>query len=506
MAQTMQQALAIWKRLGINQKVSLSIFLMVLAAGLVVLAMVSRRQVYDVLYTDLDDKDMAKVVSHLEDKGVPHRLSNGGRTVMVPRERKYAMRLAVADKGLVSGGHAGLESWKGPGWGASHMAEQMWKRRTIQGELARTIMHIEQVDWADVQVAQPEPSLFVAEEKPVTAAITVRTRSGQHLSSAQVAGICRLVACSVEGLRGENVTVIDERGNLLTKQRQGNGAILAAADAQDQQRAVEGHLAHKGQTMLDRVLGPGKAVVKVSATLDLEAMSETTTDYDPEKKVVRTEEIVSRTSTAAGGAGAGKSEEIAKTAYEVPKTIRTTRTTPGKITNLAVAVLLDPTCVDADGKEATRSQQEIQDLADSVKRAVGLIEAAPRNDTFKMTTVRFHAPAAVAVSEDAIAGDRKREFALQMARHGLPVLAVVIFLVFARVMLKKAGGLAPAPAVAGAVTGATRLTAGAAPILTKPLLPQRDEEFELLRDHVHDMISEDAEKTARVMQTWLSEM
>ncbi len=516
MAQLMQNIAAIWKHLGVNQKVSLAIFMMVLAAGFVALAMVSRRQVYDVLYADLGDKDMAKVVSHLDDEGVPHRFSNGGRTIMVPRERKYAMRLEVADKGLVSGGVAGLELWDGPGWGASHMAEQMWKRRTIQGELARTIMHIQQVEWADVQVAQPEPSLFVNEEKPVTAAITVRTSSGQSLSSPQVAGICRLVACSVEGLRHENITVIDERGNLLTKQRQGSQAILAAADAQDQQRSVEIHLTQKAQTMLDRVLGPGKSIVKVSATLDLEAVSETTTDYNAEKKVARTEEIVSRTTKGSGNSGGGgKSEEIAKTDYDVPKTIRTSRKTPGKISHLAVAVIIDPTIIDSEGEEATRATDEIDALANSVKRAVGWVEGgkgAERSDTFEIATLRFHAPTTAAASEEAIAGGKTREFALQMARHGLPVLAVVIFLIFARVMLKKAGGLAPVSAVAGGAAtmgggaaGAVQLPAGASPVATTTLMPERDEEFELLRKHVRDMVTEDAQKTARIMQAWLSE-
>ncbi len=156
MGSLIKQVAAIWNKLGINQKVSLLLVGLGVIAGGVVLVCVARQPSYELLYSDLEEKDMAQVVGYLKDSKVPYQITAGGKALMVPEGQKYDLRIALANKGLMTGNRVGLELWEGPGWGTSPLAEQMMKRRAIQGELARTIMHIEQIAWADVQIAQSE--------------------------------------------------------------------------------------------------------------------------------------------------------------------------------------------------------------------------------------------------------------------------------------------------------------------------------------------------------------
>ena len=203
MGSLFKQVAAIWNKLGINQKVSLLLVALGVIAGGVVLVCLARQPSYELLYSDLEEKDMAQVVGFLKDSKVPYQISAGGKALMVPEGQKYDLRIALANKGLMTGNRVGLELWEAPGWGTSPLAEQMMKRRAIQGELARTIMHIEQIAWADVQIAQSEPTLFAEDQRQTTAAITLKLRPGQSLNGVQVGGIARLVSASVEGLEPE---------------------------------------------------------------------------------------------------------------------------------------------------------------------------------------------------------------------------------------------------------------------------------------------------------------
>ncbi len=269
MGSVFKQVVAIWSKLGINQKVSLLLVGLGVIAGGVALICVARQPSYELLYSDLEEKDMAQAVSYLKDAKVPYQISGGGKALMVPEGQKYDLRIALANKGLMTGNRVGLELWDAPGWGTSPLAEQMMKRRAIQGELARTIMHIEQIAWADVQIAQAEPSLFAEDQRQTTAAITLKLHPGQSLNAIQVGGIARLVSASVEGLDLKNVTIIDEQGNLLSSPHS-NADSAEASDLQAFRRNCEEQLAQKAQVMLDRALGAGKSVVKISAIVDMD--------------------------------------------------------------------------------------------------------------------------------------------------------------------------------------------------------------------------------------------
>ena len=166
MGKTLEQLITIWKKLGINQKVTVFFLLVAFIAGAAALVHLSSRPSYELLYADLGEGDMAQVASFLKESNVPFRITNGGKSIMVAEGTKYDMRMGLANKGMMPGSGKGLAMFEKASWGTSQMAEQMIKRRAIQEELARTIVRLEQVEWADVQIAQTEPTLFDEDKKP----------------------------------------------------------------------------------------------------------------------------------------------------------------------------------------------------------------------------------------------------------------------------------------------------------------------------------------------------
>jgi flagellar M-ring protein FliF len=503
MGSLFKQLAAIWNKLGINQKVSLLLVGLGVIAGGVALVCVARQPSYELLYSDLEEKDMAQVVGYLKDSKVPYQITAGGKALMVPEGQKYDLRIALANKGLMTGNRVGLELWEGPGWGTSPLAEQMMKRRAIQGELARTIMHIEQIAWADVQIAESEPSLFAEDQRRTTAAITLKLRPGESLTGVQVGGIARLVSASVEGLELKNVTIIDEQGNLLSSPH--NDADSAeASDLQAFRRNCEEQLAQKAQAMLDRALGPGKSVVKVSAIVDMDRVTETKEQVDAANRVARTEKTTSKTSTApaegAAAAAGGTSEETNETNYDVPKTVRTTQLATGTIKHLDVAVILDPSTTDKDGKDVALTAQQLEDLGMLVKRAVGFEESgAARKDTFQLTAMAFHKEPK---ADDAAAASQGKGEAriLQVAKQAVPVLAALIFVLFAGLSLRKI--LRAAPKSGSPAPEGGREAIGAPEFYGAEIGADGHVQ---LRNRVKDVMAKDPEAAARLLQRWISE-
>ena len=435
MGNTLKQLQAIWKKLGINQKATILFMMVGLLVGLGALIYVARRPSFALLYSDLDEKNMSAIVSFLKESKVPYRLIDGGRGIMVPEGQKYDLRIGMADKGVLSTHLKGLKLWEEPGFGVSGVGEQMLKRRAIQEELSRTLMHIEQVAWADVQIAEATERVFAKDQQATTASIVLKLHPGRHLTGVQVEGVCRLVAGSVEGLEPRNVSIIDERGNPLN-QPESDAASADASSGQNFKRSFEEYLAAKAQAMLDKALGSGKSGVKVSATLNMDRVQETQQTIDVEGKIARVETL--KTKSSSGGAESGKgttqSEEESKVEYDYPKSERTVQSMPGAIKRLSVAVVLDPTYVDAEGNDATYAQEKLDEFRALVEQAVGCDKT--RNDTITLTTVGFRKPPVPDTESTPPASDTGG-YVMRIAKHGSTVLATVVFVVFAVMALRK---------------------------------------------------------------------
>lgn len=181
---------------------------------------------YTVIYSNLELKDAANVVTQLKALKIPYQVRDEGKTVAVPKEKADDARLGLAVKSLPAGGSVGWEIFDTSKLGTTDFDRRIQFIRAISGELSRTIMRIEAVQDARVQIVIPQTSLFQVTEVPVTASVLLQLKTGRQISKEQVNGIVRLVASSVENLRPENVTIIDVFGNVLS------GPLFASGEVQ----------------------------------------------------------------------------------------------------------------------------------------------------------------------------------------------------------------------------------------------------------------------------------
>lgn len=178
---------------------------------------VGRGDGYVNIYTNLELKDAANVITRLKELKLSYKVSQNGTAISVPKDKADEARLGLAEKNLPQGGAVGWEIFNETRMGATDFDRRIQLIRAISGELSRNIRRIEGVEDARVQIVLPETRLFEVSKAPVTAAVLLKLSPGSRLKSDQVNGIIHLVASSVENLKPENVTIVDDSGNILSK-------------------------------------------------------------------------------------------------------------------------------------------------------------------------------------------------------------------------------------------------------------------------------------------------
>jgi flagellar M-ring protein FliF len=332
------------------------------------------------------------------------------------------MGLAAEGIPTQSDSGVGFELFDKPTFGESDFMQRANYYRALQGELARTIKQLDEVQNARVLIVVPEDKLFGQDHQDAKASVFVQLQPGRTLSSSQLQAIRFLVANGVENLQPERVAVIDSNGRAMADTDDSSvGAAGQVTDKQRQARAdLEHYLEEKAQSMLDQVLGPGQAVVRVASEIDYSALQETSEIYDPKKTAIETETSTTETSsTQSGGSsasGAGvsansgsgsstppdnsgklndeKKEDTSNT-YEVSKTVDTKSVGAGAIKRLTVALMLNERKTTtgvgsaATSKPDPRTPQEIADLENIVKAAVGFTTNDTRQDTIATSEIPF---------------------------------------------------------------------------------------------------------------------
>ncbi|MEC4678707.1 MAG: flagellar basal-body MS-ring/collar protein FliF [Nitrospirota bacterium] len=390
-------------------------------ASLAVLWLWIQKPDFRILYTNLSSEDAGLVIAKFQTLNVPYEFSNDGASLMVPAERVHELRLLLAGEGLPQGGDVGFEIFDESSFGATEFAQKLNYRRALQGELARTIAQIAEISNARVHLVIPEPSLFSEQEKLTSAAVVVNLKPGRVLSDAQVQGITHLVSGSVEGLKPDAVTIVDSRGKIRTTGAEGSSAIQMSGTQLEFQKNLEEKLQQKIQSMLAQVVGPDKALVRVSSILDLRQVELTEEKFDPETQVVRSEQRsqgnsngTSSSGTPGGipgvasnvppggqaqsGAGASNQNNTQNSSevinYEISKTVSRVIEPFGTIKRLSVAALIDGTYEAITNDEGVTTQQyvprgeeEMATLTSIVKKAMGF--SLERKDELEVVNVPF---------------------------------------------------------------------------------------------------------------------
>ncbi|MHB9099870.1 MAG: flagellar basal-body MS-ring/collar protein FliF, partial [Syntrophales bacterium] len=231
------------------RKMSLLLVALLTLGGIWLMVNFSNRTDYRVLFANLSADDAGSIVDKLKEKKVLYELNGSGDTISVPADKVAELRLELATTGLPRGGGVGFEIFdQKMKFGATEFEQQLNYRRALQGELARTIGSMDEVQQVRVHIALPKESLFVEEQRKPTASVTIKLKSGRTLRPPQIDGITHLVASSIEGLSPENVMLVDSRGNILSKPSGDPKFMRVTASQMEYQQNLEKDLASRIQT------------------------------------------------------------------------------------------------------------------------------------------------------------------------------------------------------------------------------------------------------------------
>ncbi len=364
---------------------------------------------YKVLYTNLSTEDAGQITARLQEKKIPYQLSPTGDMISVPSEKVSELRLELAASGLPKGGGVGFEIFDAKNLGVTEFVQQLNYQRALQGELTRTINSLDEIQQTRVHLAIPKKSLFSEDQKKPTASVVVRLKSGRNLSDPQIHGIAHLVSSSIEGMSPRDVMIVDSSGKVLSKVTEGGEMAQLSNSQVEYKKNVEKDLTSRITSMLEKVVGEGKAVVRISTDLDFRVTEKTEEKYDSEEPAIRSvQRSQEKSGSISGGAGESSVATTARQAapprpagsnreksdetinYEISRTVNKTVMPVGDVKKLSIAVLVDGNYVKSEkGVEEyqPRPEKELTALEDLVKKSAGF--DAKRGDQVVVSNVPF---------------------------------------------------------------------------------------------------------------------
>lgn len=513
---------------------------------------------FQVLYSELDPQEAQAIVQKLRDGNIQFQLSGDGRSISIPADKISETRIQLASSGLPSSGRIGFEIFDQTTFGLTNFQEQVNYQRALEGELARSIMTLTEVEAARVHLVLPKDSLFQSPEDQAKASVILKLKAGRGLSESGVQGIVNVVASSVKGLLPERVTLIDYRGKVLSRPEQADSLTGQQLDAR---RGLESELAAKIVQILEPAVGQGKVRPQVSVAMNVQQIEETTERYDPAASVVRSSQrqeerqlgripaagipgprgaqpaatattTPAAPATAANGAPAAATQtaqttqagepSIVKqsetTNYEVSKSVRHTVEPVATINKVSVAVLIDNktrTTAGENGDMQTASEprtpEEMTKYKDLVAAAVGFNEQ--RGDRIIVENISFEGVVDFPAAPTFI--ERQGPLIVTGLRYlVVPLVFLLVYFLFLRPVQKTvlAQWSNPRPNTPGELPQT--------PLTLKQLEAQlqpagaggRDfidltapSKLDLIRSRVAEQAQKDPESVARLVRTWINE-
>ncbi len=478
------------------------------------------------LFSNLSGTDASAVVEQLRTDGVEYQLTNGGSTVLVPQAQVYDLRVSLAGKNLPAGDAGGWSLLDKQGMTSTDFQQNVAYQRALEGELSSTLQAMTGVKTAIVHVAIPKKDVFTTADDAPTASVLLALQPGVRLSREQVRSVTHLVAGSVPSMDPKAVTVTDATGALLSSPDDGRPDAAASSENDAQTAQYEDRLAASAQAMLDRVLGAGRAVVRVNAQLNFDSTETTTQTYATQPPVPLSEETSSERYTggnggtggtlgatwptltpAAAGAGGGNYSKSERTVNNgVGSTVSKAQAAPGRVERLTAAVVLD------SASAGTLSTARVQQL---VANAIGI--DAERGDSVEVDKMAFDTSTATQAQKElaeAEAARRQAEYLDLGTKAGLALLVVVAIVVALRRRragaptveavardLPPEGSLLLAQEVQAALAAGTLATPAA--ITSEAEEPARQRER--LREELSAFVDSQPDDIARLVQGWLAE-
>ena len=509
------------------------------------------------LYGNLAEKDASQVIDALQKSGVEYRVEEGSGMIMVPAGKVKELRMQLASAGLPSSAGMGFELLqKDMGFGTSRVVENARYTQAMQGELARTIATIGAVQSARVHLAIPKQSVFVRDRKKPSASITVKLLAGRTLDPGQVNAIVHLVASSVPELETGRVTVVDQKGNLLSGDQASRDLKMSSSQF-DYTQKIEDHYRKRIESLLAPILGANRVRAQVTADIDFTVTEQTQEQYNPDQPALRSEQVNEQQRSSGAGQGgvpgalsnqppaAGTAPEVAGQGasgnangsgnkemldssrqatrnYELDRVISHTRMSPNMLRRLSVAVVVDDKRVTgADGKlvERERTPEEIERITQLVREAVGF--DARRGDTVKVINSSFLAPEPVEDLPEPAIWEQSWFWDLLKQAGGVLLVLLLVFGVLRPTLKRLTTTGGTELAVAGGAGGATvtgpfgagaQAAAGSpeqAPLglnsAGEPIRLPGGGKYENIMEAARNLVDEDPKRVAQLVKTWVVE-
>ncbi len=504
---------------------------------------------YRPLYGSLDRLDSSEVVDILEANDITFKIDGASGALLVAEQDVHTARLKLAEAGLPGDKSVGFEllDQEQP-LGTSQFMEGARYRRSLEGELARTVTSIHAVRSARVHLAIPKRSVFVRAPRRPSASVFVELFPGRGIKPKQVKAIANLVASSIPELTLENITVVDQKGNLLTTGDE-DEEMLMAGKQRDYTRKIESDISSRINSILNPVVGAGRYKAEVSADVDFTEVEQAEEIFNPDLPAIRSEqtleearvgqggaagipgaltnqppangaapEVADPNNPAAAGAGSQNSRKQATRNFELDRTVSYTKHQLGKVRRLSVAVVVDDrVSIDAESGDEVRapwSDNDLERLAILVRDAVGF--SAARGDSVNVLNSPFVDREDFVVTEQPL---WEKPWFLSLAKQLVGLLIIVaLVLGLLRPVLKsltstgvktkedeKAKEVAALQSSGldsfeGLSDETVTLTGGDALALPSP-----EESYDQQLNAIKGLVAEDPGRVAQVIKRWVNE-
>ncbi len=453
---------------------------------------------YQVLYTNLSDKDGGAVINALGTMNVPFK-TEGSSVIKVPLDKVYEVRLKLAAQGIPKG-NVGFDLLDNQKLGVSQFVEQVNYQRALEGELVRTIEAVSAVQGARVHLAIPRPSVFLRDQQKPSASVFLNLGGGKRLDPAQVSGIVHLVSSSVPDLPTQNITVVDQNGNLLVASDAGGAKAGLDPTQIEYLHQIEASFVKRIETIISPLVGATNVRAQVSADLDFSQTEQTAETFKPNAvpadAAIRSQQLNSSGSgaganaagvpgalsnqppgsasapiTAPGSAAsvpggpdatasAGNRESTVN--YELDKTIKHTKLPVGGVKRISAAVVVNYKKTEKDGKTTfvPLTTAELTQVNNLVKEAMGFDQK--RGDSLNVVNAAFNLPEPEQIEAPAFWESARLQAAGMGVGKFLLIAILIWYLVFKIIMpiLRQLATPPPRPVQEAPLAGAapTRAT------------------------------------------------
>jgi len=511
---------------------------------------------YAPLYTNVSGNDASEIANVLNANNIKYKIDGNTGTIMVAQSKAAEARLKLAAQGLPQGSTKGMEILQEEqGLGTSQFIEKARYNHALEAELARSVESIRSVEQARVHLALPKQSIFIRNRTKPSASVVTKLYAGRRLSPNQVDAIVHMVAASIPMMDADQVTVIDQFGRLLTADKDSDMSLTNKQF--DYSRKLENSYTDRIINLLQPIIGAGKVNAEVSALLDFSSVESTREAYDPERSVIRSEQIseqetgsltqalgipgalsnqppgsgTTAANTAAGNESSGMPSNQNRSAtrnFEVDRMISHTSNPRGTIQRLSVAVVIDSKIkLKDDGtiEKVAYTEDEIKRFETLIKEAVGFDQN--RGDSVSVVNTDF-----ITVEQEVIEVPMWQSllgesWIVDLAKQILGAIGLlIVYLIFGRPFLRSlnpnkieiahqqaaamtAGGGMSEPGYAGATTAQMNAD-GSYQMAEDPnsavaSIRRSNATHDQKVDMAKTLVVEDPARVANVMKHWVSE-